>query len=947
MLESGNIPTGNQFLGHLGIGITQLAAQLSQQGLVGTVNAKGSRTRTGTITQLNAEFTQSIDDRVVETSIIPTMRSRVLIVRATGMRPSTKLNIFFDDVDVAQYAWGLREIIAGPITGEFTLYEEGVVDDEDNPARSYSWLWVKNKSLSDPSQAKGMVIDRGDVLKVFNGTVDTGATAIVVDIITQKDALGVDELAIKLLGTKSSSSFNWEIPPSDMSAYVAKSASGNAQCSILGVRMGSGIRTNSSGAAHIAVVIPNNANHKFNTGTVMMKLSDDATNNDGLATTTSQANFTSAGTLQVKDRTITNVRNAGDIVTSKVSQTQAINQTLFIAGRGDPLAQTFTLSEAGGAFITMAEVYFSVKDPVLPVRCELRSVVNGYPGPDVIARKSLNPSKVNVSLTSLVATQFVFDTPVYLMPGQEYCVVLLSDSTIYRVYISRMGENIIGTNQLITAQPSLGSLFKSQNNSTWTAEQFDDLTFKLYKAKFDISAPANIDFVNKRLPTVKLSDNAFYAVAGTNNVRVFHPNHGFVDGDTVILNGVYVGPTGPFAALGTTYLSGSLDSSTKGFIVGNIEYDFYTIDITNASGAAVNAAFTTQFGGADGEATYHIAYSTMFPNIQIQDFPESSSVFSVKTMKGDSVNAYNFLNEAEVGNRQNIHFTSMMMIASHENESKRLAKEKSLKFKVVLNSTDENLSPMIDSQRCSMILVNNKINNPTLANMNYETFDNVTICTAKTVSFLHVHSGDPLSCNSYFETTDTTLFDDFDKIIIGKHVKVTSGINNGFVFKAIRAEKVMVGVTETYRVYVDGTNSFVDGTDTSCTLVLHNRYIDEIAPYNTSTLSTYVSQAMRTAVASTGVRITLDANIPTGTMIDVYHRSMVANSLIPLHEQCWRPIASTATITTTADFATFTEYMFEKTGLPSHDVSQVKVVFRSDNPALTPRISALRMIALA
>jgi len=245
-------------------------------------------------------------------------------------------------------------------------------------------------------------------------------------------------------------------------------------------------------------------------------------------------------------------------------------------------------------------------------------------------------------------------------------------------------------------------------------------------------------------------------------------------------------------------------------------------------------------------------------------------------------------------------------------------------------------------------LVNNKINDPSLDNINFASFDDVVLCTNKTISFLHSQKANPEECNSYFETTDATLFDDFDKISVGKYVTVTSGTNNGFTFKVLRPTKLTVGVTETYRIYVDGAVSFTSGTSTSnCSLTLHTRYTDEIAPYNTSVLSTYVSQAMRTTVASTGVRITLDANIPTGTMIEVYHRHMVANSLVPLHEICWHPIPSLTTLVTTADFNNMTEYVFEKTGIAAHDVGQVKIVFRSSNPALTPRVSALRVISLA
>jgi len=342
-----------------------------------------------------------------------------------------------------------------------------------------------------------------------------------------------------------------------------------------------------------------------------------------------------------------------------------------------------------------------------------------------------------------------------------------------------------------------------------------------------------------------------------------------------------------------------------------------------------------------------MAYSTMLPNIQIQTFPETDAALFVQPMKGDPVNAYNFLAESQVVNRQNIHYTSMMLVASHENESKHLAKDKSLKMRVTLESADENLSPVIDSQRCSSILVNNKINSPTLEDTNFAAFDDVTICTNKTVSFLHVVSGDPLTCNSYFETTDATLFDDFDKITPGKNLTATTGININFTFSVLKTTRLTVGATPTYRVYVDGTVPFVSGTDTAASLTLHTRFTNELAPYNTSTLSTYVSQAMRTSIPGTGVRVTLDACVPIGTMIEVWHRHIVANSLIPLHEICWHPIPALSTITTTADFNTLTEYVFESTGQAAHDVGQIKVVFKSTNPAVTPRISALRMISLA
>ena len=91
-----------------------------------------------------------------------------------------------------------------------------------------------------------------------------------------------------------------------------------------------------------------------------------------------------------------------------------------------------------------------------------------------------------------------------LSPGKQYALVLLSDSTEYTVWISRLGEFDVktvtneSTQVLVTQQPTLGSLFKSQNASTWTPSQYEDLKFNLYEAKFVSSGSAS--FFNAPLP---------------------------------------------------------------------------------------------------------------------------------------------------------------------------------------------------------------------------------------------------------------------------------------------------------------------------------------------------------------------------------------------------------------------------------------------------------------
>ena len=69
-----------------------------------------------------------------------------------------------------------------------------------------------------------------------------------------------------------------------------------------------------------------------------------------------------------------------------------------------------------------------------------------------------------------------------------------------------MGEPTIETQSLPDAESVIiskqyigGSLFKSQNGSIWTASQFEDLKFTLYKADFSKSRDAELIFYNPPL----------------------------------------------------------------------------------------------------------------------------------------------------------------------------------------------------------------------------------------------------------------------------------------------------------------------------------------------------------------------------------------------------------------------------------------------------------------
>ena len=82
---------------------------------------------------------------------------------------------------------------------------------------------------------------------------------------------------------------------------------------------------------------------------------------------------------------------------------------------------------------------------------------------------------------STTPTHFAFDYPVYLQNDTEYALVVETDSTDYELWVSRLGETDIATSTVITTQPGLGSVYRSQNTESWTEDIFEDLKFTLYE----------------------------------------------------------------------------------------------------------------------------------------------------------------------------------------------------------------------------------------------------------------------------------------------------------------------------------------------------------------------------------------------------------------------------------------------------------------------------------
>ncbi len=264
----------------------------------------------------------------------------------------------------------------------------------------------------------------------------------------------------------------------------------------------------------------------FRTGERVFRIIDVPTNDVEDCTTRAEYKFNSSGIQEVRNTVV--VRNTRQTVSTVVTppvtppQPPPARRQEREGRTVDPVAQTFFVNKdeyPNGMFLSKVEIWFRSKDEILPVTAQIRPVVNGYPSSyEIIDSATVKAEDIDVfedtpyvsnSILPKQGTYFKFDSPMYLKPG-EYAIVVLSPSLNYEIWLSELGENIIGTTRKVSEQPYLGSFFKSQNASTWDASQLEDMMFRLYRCSFESSGTV---ILNNVAPDANVPADMIYSHA--------------------------------------------------------------------------------------------------------------------------------------------------------------------------------------------------------------------------------------------------------------------------------------------------------------------------------------------------------------------------------------------------------------------------------------------------
>jgi hypothetical protein len=335
---------------------------------------------------------------------------------------------------------------------------------------------------------------------------------------------------------------------------------------------------------------------------------------------------------------------------------------------------------------------------------------------------------IATSADASIKTTFTFDSPVYLQNNTKYAFVIATDSSDHKIYTARVGDNLLNSSNVATAKPYVGSIFKSQNSAAWVEDQIEDVKFNLNRAVFTTNTNGSVDLKNSNLNRVILPENPIEvsntvgtsSLFGSNSrvVRIHHPNHGMKLGDVVILSGVIgVGATGNILGMPASYLNGF-------FNIGNVGIDDYTIFIPDSVWTSPVISNSGRGGGINVTATTNKLFQVLYPQISTLEFNSTSVAHSIQTTYGNAVDYtstgdYTLTSSYEnISPGDNYYFTNSRIIASQQNEAYHsgpveLNGKNTLNYNIIISTTNDNVSPIIDLERTNVITIGNRVDNPT------------------------------------------------------------------------------------------------------------------------------------------------------------------------------------------------------------------------------------------
>ena len=705
--------------------------------------------------------------------------------------------------------------------------------------------------------------------------------------------------------------------------------------------------------------IPNTDTLRFRTGERVFRLIDEVSNNPETGNHSSKAEkiYRATGIAEEREQTILNVRRA-EFVRDRVQDTQIVsrdvrgalstNRTLIRnlpdrdnrpgprpQRRHDPLGQTFINQGDEGAFITKIDLYFAAVGQ-RPVTVQLVNTVDGHPSLKVIAQKTLQAGQITASTDATTATTFTFSSPVYLKDDVEYAILIKVDEPGTKVWFSEVGATNVTDNRLISSNPLQGTLFLSQNGQTFTPHQYKDLKFTMYRAKFSTSLTGTPTFVNNAVSLQTLETDPFEVNTGTATVRVTQKNHGFTNGDKVTISGVANG----FYGANSTTIGIPATELNDSHTIANATIDTYTIGLESGNITTNTNSLIQGFVGGSGiKATRNIAGDIIQASTSQIKLPDTTLSYAFTGMTTD----YTKQTAVSILENSNYYPTARHIVASEENQDTNLNGRAtdvltgtSSKLVATLSTTNDFVSPVLDSQRISLCLTSNRISNVSRTDVNVSALDDRTAVSANNTIIFSATNSTISTANAAAKLLLLTLDE-------GKEITASgaSNSNNNITYTVTDVSTDGATVTVTP---APGTN---ESASSNITIVQHEHFLNGIAPTGATCDAKYVTKRFSLENPSTALKIQYEMNRPGTTTVNVYYKIVEDGDT-----RSFDDIPYVLTSPDTTDSADEIETIFRER---SHTVSSlntfatvaIKVEMKSTNTCQVPKLKNLRVLALA
>ena len=538
---------------------------------------------------------------------------------------------------------------------------------------------------------------------------------------------------------------------------------------------GGALTTDSSGNVYGIFRLPNDDNLKFRIGTKRFVLKDVANTSteSSLQTTSAHGDYTSIQ-LSVSTRGNSVNMVTPQISTQRVTDTRSISNvsrtTRQIEQPSDPISQTFTINSGAsdGVFVTKMDLWFGKKSSTYPITVQIRETNAGYPTETIVpyGSSTLQPSAVSANSAGTGgasdATTFTFDSPVFLKNNTNYAFTVKpgGNSDDYALWVAKMGGTDVDTEEFIHKQTAAGIMFTSANDKAYAPIQDEDIKFKLYKAAFS-SNPGTVYIDNDKSEffsydtidgtpiigeqvlgehlitlsgvtgnsagdTVTVGTILSNTASGTANAVVRSIVNDYANGTVIVKADPYNSTrwealdTGSYkvSVVSSDFTSGlaTVGTFTANSVTGYTSFrdsGNQKLHINKSSGSWTTGYIRCQKSGASVEvdAIEDPVLNTLVPKVpQILYAGTSTSWSARKTSSSGIVEGQYTSIDLETENTYG-ETTNKVFSYTNEQNSGSISGAKTLTYKGVLNSDDPNVSPVMDNQRSSAIVLGNIINN--------------------------------------------------------------------------------------------------------------------------------------------------------------------------------------------------------------------------------------------